>query len=1652
MIGLQIKESHIVKTDPYFHLKRVVTAGGEEFLVKLATDNRGNEEKLLEREFEVLGRIGADYGLASIKLTRLDGRRAAIYGLFDGVPLVPAELGPLPIGELAEVARGMCAILGALHSAGSMLLGLSPRSFLCSASRCLRLADAPFAQPSGSAVDRDEYWLDSPYLAYAAPEVIEGTHPVDHRADLYALGGVLYHLIAQRPMFDAVSATEIRQCHLAREPQHLLEVEPSLPRELADAVMRLVAKSPGDRFASIEAFEQVAAAHLGAIGSGKRHTRSGRPVAVPVSFSTALYGHDDPVNAVRARIGSARSAPAIVFLEGDAGIGKTTLLRELPRREPHSRFCYGEFSRSDPAQPLGGWTSALVELANVVLTSPDAELDDWRERFHAELGEWAPLIAALAPEWQTVLRCSPSTHDPLDTSLNRLALAIRRLLACYAADDTPVVLVLDDLQWADASSLRMLELILTAPEPLDLLVLAAVRDDGGSGSEVAASRELGRRLRAAGTEVTTLRLAPWTARDVLAFLGDSLDGSIADGRELAELLVAKTHGNPFFVHELVRALVGQHAVVFEPLDQSWRWDKPALRRLPVTDNVVGFLSRRIARLPGDLQDALRSCACLGTVLALADFCLVRGEDAAAAEQVLERAVAEGLLVQHDGRSSAGASYEFVHDRVREAARALLTSEAAAAMHLRIGQLLSRDLRTDADEDRVYQVAGHFNLAQHLIEAAADRYAGAELDLQAGRLAKRRGAFGQALEFLQAGLRFLADGNGAGAHDTAWRERFTLTLALHEETAEVALINSQLPEMSRLCDAILSRVDAPLLKVFAYEIRICGLKAEKRFSDAVDAALEILGELGVEFPRQQTTLHIALGFLATQRRVFAGPVSRLAELPAMRDNRITAASRIIQSVYPAAYLGRPRLFPFLVYRHVDHSLAHGNDDYSAATYIGLGVVLAGTGRFDRATALGEMALELLRRSGADRLKARAFMAYYMFIFPWQHHIRDMLAPCQEGFDAGLAHGDFEYASYLMAVESLARLHAGDPLADLQPALERHGAKIKSLGQERSILLQNMLCQLVVALRQGPERAALLSGRFYDEARDLPRCLEPLDENLVLLNYLAKLMLGLFLGDHATALEAADRGRAHLDNGGFANYLTAVFMTYASLAYLSAAAHHTASRAMLRTVKRNQKKLARWARSAPMNFAHKYQLVEAERCRVRGDTERAAQHYEQAIELAQQHGFVHEEGLAQQRAAAFYRDRGMKRLGRQYLRDCYASYRRWGADALLRRIEAEHEQDLALLEASVDGPVRRAAAGFPERLDYHMLLQSSQAISGEIRLPRLVELLLRNILEHAGAQRAILVLDKRGELHVEAEADVDEPGVRLVRDEPVEHSDRLCRAIVRYSARRPEPVVLADAVRDGKFVEDPYVRAHRPRSVLCTPLLHQGTLLGLIYLENQRVSHVFTAARLEVVNLLASQAAISIANARFHALELEAQQAKINPHFLFNALSSIANLAVSDGAKAEEAIVKLASLYRYILTSAVDQLVALDQEIEIVRSYLTLEKLRYGNKLDCKVTTEGDVSRVRLPVLLIQPLVENSIRHGVAPKLTPGKVSVHAAVRGDRCSIVVVDDGDGGKPATSGTGFGLKSIQGRLQLRYGQRYSLAISRSNGYRVEIEIPASE
>lgn len=1631
MQQLEINQSREIKRCTLFRLHRVTTPTGEQLLLKSSALDAGNGE-LLRREQATLARVGSLRVARSVGLVHFRDRPGACYADFQGGPLTPACLSDLD--EITLFTRELCAVLDDFHDAGLLLLGLAPSSFLREPSGRLQLIDAPFAQPAGQTSGPSETdWIQSPFLPYAAPEAVRALAcPLDRTTDLYSLGALLYELLSGRPPFERLDPAELIQAHLARRPPPLRSLVPELPAALCDAIMVLLAKNPSERPASTREF-------LGAAGLSTPRSETGLPPeaaprgpTVTPAWSPRVYGREALLRELQSSLEESIGC-TVTLLRGEPGSGKTSLLEELRQAPTVAMSCWGKFARG-AGQPLSGWVTLARSLADASLSASPSEFQELREKFAETLGASGPALVALAEEWDAVLECGSGQTDHVEGGLNRTAVALQRLLGSYCDPATPLWLVLDDLQWADASSLRILELVLTLPNPPNLRVLGALRSPE-PGDDTGLLDKHRQDLERRGISVTVLELDGLADADLRAFVQDSL-GPVVDGiDELVRFVSAKTRGNPFFVRELLATLVQEGALTRD--GDRWRWSGLA-SSIALPNSLLDLLIRRVHQLPEETKLLLSAAACLGEGATHPELCGATGLDPDTVRRLLSGVVAAGLL---EPRSAADEPvYVFAHDRVLEASLALASEAERGELSIRLFDLLTAN--AGGTRALTFTLANLFNAGSNHVDSDSARISGACANQAAGEAAKAKGAYVQALSYLECAVELLQ----RLPEHTRWSARPDLTRNIYCHAAEAALLCSRFELNAAWCGEVLAHSRTALEKAAAYEFLIRGLAAQKRYSEAVEKALQAHSEFNVRFPRNPTMAHVIWGYIWTLRRVKSFGASRLLQIPQREDAEMTAISRLMQVVYAIAHFNKPELFPLFVYRQIERCLTHGHDAYSPQAYSAFCIVLAGLGEVELAQKLSEVSQALPSTPTGEKVRCRSLFGIASFVVPWIHPVRESFPKLTSAAKTALEHGDFEFFGYAVTMRTLGQLYTGGGLSELTIEFDQILSQLQALAQERCVLMQSIVCEAAHELREGMNDGPL-SGRFYERVSGLQLCKNPMDHTLVFHHYLAELCVAAHFEELESARQAVERIQPFVANGAFGSHLLATYLFYeAWVLGKSGTSRHGGLKAR-RRLGSSQKRLKGWAERAPANFSSKLHFVAAERLRLAGRLDEAARRYEAAIEAARAQGFLNEAALAHERAASLWQERDFPRLAGQHMRDAYNVCVHWGALAVAERLSSTFPQHPSLLPLSTT--TAHDGTRPHESLDYYALIKASQAISGETLQPRLLERLLRTIMEHTAAQRGVLLLDRRGELFVEAEADVDRPEAELLAEEPAETSTRVCRSIVRYVARLEKHVMLAEATQDPTFGRDAYVQSQRPRSVLCMPITYQGKLLGLVYLENNRVSHVFTRFRLEIVGLLTSQAAISIANARFHALELEAQQAKISPHFLFNALSSLAELATIDGARAETAIVKLAHLYRYILASSPTEMVSLDRELSVVRDYLSLEKLRFGAKLEFSVTHEGPLADVRIPGLLIQPLVENSIRHAVAPKLTDGRVWVHAQVRGDRCSIVVQDDGDGTKHTSGGTGFGLRSVQQRLELVYGTRFSFAISQRSGYRVELEVP---
>ncbi|HSR33689.1 MAG TPA: ATP-binding protein [Anaerolineae bacterium] len=1099
------------------------------------------------------------------------------------------------------------------------------------------------------------------------------------------------------------------------------------------------------------------------------------------------------------------------------------------------------------------------------------------------MGPNGQVVSDVIPEVELILGPQPAVPElPVTEAQNRFNLVFRSFIRVLSQPERPLAIFLDGLQWADAASLNLLELLMSTPAARGLLLIGAYRD-----SEVDASHPLTRELneiRRAGTTVHEICLSPLELTDITCLVADTLHCTREKATPLAELVLAKTRGNPLLVAEFLRSSHAEGLITFDHQHGVWQWDIPQIQAQRMVDSIVEMLVGKIRELAATTQQVVELAACIGNQFDLQTLATVCDRSPRETAAALREAIEEGLVLPVDqayelveldlselGEAQA-VVYSFAHARIQQAAYSLLPEADRQAVHRQVGRLLLRETPPELREQRIFEIVNQLNQGRRLIREQAERYELAGLNLIAGQKAKSAAAYGPALSYFHVGVELLSP------VEVGWQKEYELTLVLHVQAAEAAYVSGDFGQMEALAEVVLERAQSVLDQVAVYEVRIQAYIAQNRLMEAVQTALPVLRLLGMSVPEQVGRRHVLLALLRTRVDLAGKRPADLIELPAMTDPQKLAAMRIVSSVGAATYFAYPELLALLVLKSVSLSVKHGNASESAFAYAGYGLILCGVvGDFDGGYRFGQVALRVLEKLNARELRARTIMVVYDLIAHWKEHIRETLGPLQEAYQSGLETGDLQFAALSGHVYCYHRLWMGAHLADLEREMAFYGEAMGQFKQDTALQFHQIFHQAVLNLLGQAENPCRLAGERYDEETMLPIHRRTNDRSAIFDLHLAKLALDTLFLDYGEAIENAAVAEDYLDGATATANIPPYFFfdSLARLGILPKVAERE-QKTHLRRVAANQKKLQRWARHAAMNHLHRQVLVEAEKSRVLGKDERARECYDRAIALARENEYFSEEALAHELAGRYYLSRGLDTPARAYLLEAHAGYVRWGATAKVEAFEREYVQWLARERVALPGeraktattsPVTSSGAG--GALDMSTVVKASQAISGEIVLDRLLGQLMRIVIENAGAQTGYLILESQGQPEgdarqwvIEAEGVVDKADVTVLQSIPTAEK-ALPMSIVNYVARTRETVVLDDAAGEGPFIQDPYVQANECRSVLCAPLLYQSKLTGMLYLENNLTSGAFTPDRLAVLNLLSSQAAISIEKARLYA---------------------------------------------------------------------------------------------------------------------------------------------------------------------------------------------
>lgn len=1450
----------------------------------------------LRHEFQILQSLNIDGIIRPLALENYQHGLAIIFPDFAGQPLVNCLSAIQPeLETFLEIGIQLASTLDQLHRNHIIHKDIKPHNILFSpATHEVKLIDFSIAS---------QLTLENPTIG--SFDAIEGTLPymapeqtgrmnrvVDYRTDFYSLGVTLYELLTGQRPYLSTDPLELIHCHIAKVPVAPTALNPAIPPVISGIVMKLLAKTAEDRYQSalglkadletcrkmLQTSGQITSFEVGALDSRSQF-----------SIPQKLYGREREVETlINAFHRISRGRAEMLLVSGYSGIGKSSLVNEVhkPIVQQRGYFIAGKFDQLKRNVPYASLIQAFQELMRQILSQSDRDIQIWRSRLLAALGANGQIIIDVIPELEQVIGPQPGVPQLSSSEAkNRFNRLFRQFIHAFSQPEHPLVIFLDDLQWADLSSLQLIEQIITDLRNQCLLLLGAYRDN-----EVSAAHPLMYTLKAvqqAGATVNQIVLQPLGMTHVNQLVADALHTGLEEVRLLSDLIFQKTRGNPFFMTQLLKSLDQSEQIRFDFRQKRWQWDIRTLQNINITENVVELMVNQIQKLPPMTQAVLQRAACLGDKFTLDILAIAHQKKQSETAKDLWAALKAGLVLPLSQAYKTPlvmdaetldpvllqplqVSYRFLHDRVQQAAYSLIPETQRQNFHLEIGQRLLRNTAPEAQKNIIFVLVNQLNYGLQFITAESEKYELARLNLTAGHKAKAATAYESAIRYFTIGLELLpAD---------SWQNQYELTQSLYESAIETAYLNGSFDQMEQWAAVVLQQRAAPVDSMKVYEVKIQACMAQLKPLEAVKIGLQALRLLDVQIPESPSTADIQQTLAHTAAQLVDQPVEALSHLPLMTAPDKRVAMQMLVSLGSPTYQAAPTLFPLVVCEQVNLSIQYGNSPFSAYGYVCYGVLLNGIVQNpELAYQFGQLALDLLEKFQAIDLKTSVFFVGGACTFHGKVHARETLELLREGYQSGLENGQFEYGGYAAMQRCQYSYWIGQELTKLESEVAMTSEALAQLKQENALSWNQIFQQAIANLMQPSEVPDRLLGEAFDESVMLPLLQQANDRTGLHYFYINKLILSYLFEADLPALEYAAAAESYLD-GVKAFLVVPVFYFYDALARLAAypAALPEQRGALLTKVKENQAKLRHWAEHAPMNFRHKYELVEAEKARVLGQSLAAMEYYDRAIAGAKSQAYLQEEALANERAAKFYFALGRDKLAQDYLNQAYYGYVRWGATAKVKHLEAQYPDFFARVQQRPEYELQSTNSSTSghnsQALDLATAMKAAQVLSSEIVLSRLLTKLMEIVLENAGAEKGFLLLDQGGDLQIEAVGSVVNEQVTV---QPISQSQEHHAAaahlyplsIVHYAARTREPIVLNNAFQEGAFTLDPYVFEYAPKSVLCVPILHQGKLTGALYLENNLTAGAFTPERLEVLQLLSSQAAISIENARLYA-DLEA----------------------------------------------------------------------------------------------------------------------------------------------------------------------------------------
>lgn len=1436
-----------------------------------------------------------DLNLFSIvKAYSLEQHQNAYYLILEDTQAVTLEkwmrMHKLDISSCLKIAIHLVQALSDLQSQDIIHKDIQPENILVDPeSLNVKLTGFNFA----TKIPRQRLTIKNPTLLegslhFMSPEQTgRMNREVDYRTDFYSLGVTLYKLFTKELPFNSSDPMELVHSHIARAPPSPQTVNPEIPATISEIILKLMDKKAEDRYSSSFSLLQdlkKCQEEWDSTGKIEPFALGSNDVFNKLQITQKIYGRKAEIDRILNAFESVcHGATQMMLLSGYPGIGKSAIVNEIhkPILEKNGFFISGKYDQYKANIPYSAFIEAFQDLIRQVLTENDDTIAMWREKIKVALGTNAGIILEVVPELRLIIGDSiPIQEFEAQETQNRFNFFLQRFISLYASAKTPLVIFLDDLQWIDPASLQLLELILTNLKTEGLFLIGAYRNN-----EVTPLHPLMtslQRIMRNGGQISEIEITPLSIQSVNELIAATLHTTPSNCKSLCELIFSKTHGNPFFTRQFLTYLYEENLLYVDSKEGVWRWNIDKIQVLDVSDNVIDLLITKLQRCSPEMQKFLEFAACIGNNFDIRLISTLTGQPIPLMMNYLMEALKEGFILPFadnqnflwvEGKDTetdaelahTSYSFRFLHDKVQQAAYQLMSAVERKNTHYQIGLMLLKKFQGDLLEEHIFEVMSQLNHASDLIKEVKERKDYARRNLLAAEKAMRTVAYSTALEFVKVGLTFMPEDK--------WQSEYELTYNLYLIAAEANYLLFNFDEASRLFDQILEYAKSIRDKVAVHLLKVKLYISSVNYKEAVNWGRSGLKLLNVNLPTRYIKLHVIKELIFLRIKLFGKEIDSLATLPTITDPDKLDIIHLLVSLVTPTYLTSKDLFAFVILKGMNLTLKYGNSPMTAYMYASYGIILNSVFEdFKGSFAFGKLGLDLNRKYDDQKYAPATKFLVGTFLNPTKNHIKTSIDILQLGYEMGTSTGDFINAVFCQGMMVTDKYLIGTNIDELRPEIRECMAYVARIKSHNRGFVFNALKQSIMALKGETYNPSSMQTDEFNEEAFFQMLLENNYLITLYFTFTFKMQICYLFENYEQAIEIAKKAEKisfsaigqpmAIENGYY--YALALAANYSWK-------DHSTQRSYLKKIQHIRKRMRNWAIASPSNYWHKYLLISAEIERIKGHHENAMELYDEAVESAKENSYLQNEGIANELFAKFYLSQNRAHIAKQYLIDSYYAFYRWGATAKLTQLEQKYAgvfTGLTIKEFDrIESETIKSEGGastYPH-LDLMAVIKATQSISGEIFLDRLLDQLMRIVVETAGAEKALLILEDKRQWMIKAE---NSGGLTTRPNVPYrERGEHLAIGVINYVLHTKEQVVIDNAVQDTMFGEDPYIIKNNLQSILCFPLLHQAKMVGILYLENNLISRAFTPSRVEVLRLLTTQMATSLENSLLYSHQAE-----------------------------------------------------------------------------------------------------------------------------------------------------------------------------------------